>query len=411
VGSRVSAVARVVVAAALAACSSRSGGGARGGGAPDEPTARSIDGAASADDPWLPARARPALTPAASAAPVASEAGSTVAPDVRRWIAGDLHMHVAPIDAREGAPLTIGELARRAPEAGLEFVIATPHVHPSTLADPARRKAWMASWRGMAADARAQRGVTIIPGAEYTVWHHGHYGVSGFDFTTLRGDDVLREAHDAGAMIVVNHPFATPTRIPGIPISEYDLSYRPWTEPGRARAAEEALLDGVEVWNLPLGVGNLISRVRGPSGEARAFVAADALARDQHRRVTAVGGSDSHRPHVVATTWVLAIDASEQAILAALRAGATCVGGTDGGTLVAHGDGDPGDHWARIGDVVRAREDVELRWTGRARLFVDGVDRGELDGGFVHHGARGPHTYRIEVGASRCGFVYANLAT
>ena len=128
------------------------------------------------------------------------------------------------------------------------------------------------------------------------------------------------------------------------------------------------------------------------------------------RPIAAVGGTDSHGDRMAATTWVLATDATEQALLAALRMGATCIGAIDGGTLVAHGDADPVDRWARIGDIVAATDAVELRWTGRARLFIDGVDRGEHDGTFVHHGAAGAHTYRIELGASRCGFIYANLA-
>lgn len=48
----------------------------------------------------------------------------------------------------------------------------------------------------------------------------------------------------------------------------------------------------------------------------------------------------------------------------------------------------------------------------RARMFVDGVDRGEHDGAFTHTDvdAAAAHTYRIVLGASRSGFVYANLS-
>jgi len=52
---------------------------------------------------------------------------------------------------------------------------------------------------------------------------------------------------------------------------------------------------------------------------------------------------------------------------------------------------------------------VELRWKGTAQLFVDGRDLGEKPGRYVHATGGVPHTYRIVVGASRCGFVYANL--
>lgn len=381
------------------ACSATPASSVGGAGDPAPPIAQGAAGSPAAADPWL--------TPAATAA-LPAVAG----PDARRWIPGDLHMHVGPFDGREGASLGVADLAGVGRAAGLEFVIATPHLRPSTLEDPARRRAWMADWREMAAAARAQRGFTVIPGIEWTVWEHGHYGVSGVDFTTLRDDDdVLGFAHRAGGFVVVNHAFATPTAIPGIPITERDLSYRPWTSPARGGVDEDPMLDGVEVWNVPLALANLVSRPGGLTGEQRAFTAADRLARAQGHPVATVGGSDSHGSRMVVTTWVLAAEATEQAILAALRSGATCVGGVDAGALVAHGDGDPADRWARIGEVVRATEVVELRWTGRARLFVDGLDQGEHDGAYVHRGGAGRHTYRIELNGSRCGFVYANLAS
>ena len=101
---------------------------------------------------------------------------------------------------------------------------------------------------------------------------------------------------------------------------------------------------------------------------------------------------------------MLAESATETAILDALRAGATCVGGPKAGSLRAKGNAD----WVRIGDVVRG-DRVELQWDGNAQLFIDGVDRGEHAGRYVHATNGVPHTYRIVVRASRCGFVYANL--
>lgn len=325
----------------------------------------------------------------------------------RRWIAGDLHQHIAPFDRGEGASLTIADIARRGPELGLEFVIVTPHLRPDTMAAPTRRRAWLEKWSAMAAEARRVRGITIIPGTEWTIYTYGHFGVSGVDLAAVTGNDVLSAAVAAGGLVIVNHPFAIPTGIRGIPISEYDLSFRPWTR----GSGKVPALHGVEVWNLPLGLANLASRPGGKSGEARAWVAADELARRERRPIAAVGGSDSHGTHMLTTTWVLAAAATEPAILSALRVGATCVGSPTAGSLTARGDRDPVDRWARIGEGVRSDGSVELRWTGRARLFVDGVDTGEHDGGWVHTAAAGVHTYRIQIGSSRCGFVYANLAS
>jgi hypothetical protein len=326
--------------------------------------------------------------------------------DGRRWIPGDLHLHVAPLDAREGVTWSPAEIAPVARREGLEFVILTPHLWSGTWRDPARRARWQRSWEAMAQAARARDEVTLIPGVEYGIRGVGHFGVSGVEPRDLAGGDFLAAASAAGAFVVVNHPFAVPTKIPGIPASERDLSFRPWSHgSGRAPAA----LGGVEVWNVPLGLANLLSRPGGQTGEARAFAAADALARAERRPVTVVGGTDSHRPFVQPTTWVLARDAREPTVLAALRAGATCVGGPEAGTLEARGDADPPDRWARVGEGVRAAARVELRWLGRGRLFVDGIDRGLHDGAYRHTGVTGVHTYRIEVGDSRCGFVYANL--
>lgn len=141
---------------------------------------------------------------------VAAAAAVVIAVEARRWIAGDLHQHAAPFDTREGAALQVKEMAQRRAAAGLEFVIATPHLWQSTLAVADRRRAWMAKWTAMAAEARAATGITVIPGAEYTVGGFGHFGVSGVDLAALRGDDVLAAARDGGAFVVVNHPFAVP---------------------------------------------------------------------------------------------------------------------------------------------------------------------------------------------------------
>ena len=201
----------------------------------------------------------------------------------------------------------------------------------------------------------------------------------------------------------MNHPFALPTWIPGLPVSHYDMSFRPWSH-GRAGAP---VLDAVEALNLPLAIANLVSQPGGLTGEARALAAADQLARKEARRVALVGGTDNHARMLVATTWVRAHDASAAAILAALRAGAVCYGGPEAGDLEARGDLAPA--WQGLGGSVAARREVSLRWHGRGELFVDGASRGEHDGGLRVAADAAPHTYRLVKGRSRSGFVYANL--
>ena len=60
-------------------------------------------------------------------------------------------------------------------------------------------------------------------------------------------------------------------------------------------------------------------------------------------------------------------------------------------------------------DLDDVTASITLAWIGVARLFIDGRDLGEHDGGFVHDTGGGLHTYRIEHGRSRSGFIYANL--
>jgi hypothetical protein len=297
--------------------------------------------------------------------------------------------------------MSIPQIAREAKRQKLEFVIVVPHLWTRGWVSPKQRAKWQGLWHTMAELARAQRSVTVIPGVEYGETGIGHFGISGVEVDLLEGPSLLEAAHAAGAFIVINHPFAVPTKVPGVRISNADLSYKPWTS--RKPIERHDPIDGVEVWNHMLRYAHLVS----PKNEARGFAAAERLVREQRRPIALVGGSDNHRDWIRPTTWVLATDASEAAILDGLRAGATCVGGPEA-ALEAHGDADPADRWAAIGETVHG-ERVDLRWRGLGRLFIDGVDRGKHDGHYVDEAAAGLHTYRLEIAKSRCGFVYANL--
>jgi hypothetical protein len=314
-----------------------------------------------------------------------------------RWFAGDLHQHVSPPDTESSVKLSVTEVSAAATRARMDFVILTPHLWTSTWRDD--RDRWQRAWRSFAGAARSLEGPTMIPGVEWTT-PVGHFTVVGSDASRIGDSDFLTASHAAGAFISVNHPFAVPTNIPGVGASHYDMSYRVWSnrQPGFTSIA------GAEVWNVPLGLANLVSRPGGKTGEERAWTELDRIVREEKRPITAVGGTDDHRGNVMPTTWVLAPDPSEPSILAGLRAGARCIGGAEAGTMRARGDGEP----VGIGGVVTGNE-IRLTWDGTARLYIDGVDRGEHAGGFVHDSGGALHTYRIQIGISRCNFIYANL--
>jgi hypothetical protein len=357
-------------------------------------------GLASADPEPGPEPAPPPAVGVPAAVADAAVPDAALADDPRRWLAGDLHVHVAPPDTDREVTGTLAQIAASATTSGLDFVVLTPHLRVSAWTDRARRAKRREAWRAFAADARARSAPTMIPAAEWTT-PEGHFTVLGVDLAAIDDADLLGAAHAAGAFVSVNHPFAVPTRIPGFGVSELDMSYRVWSE----HAAGFTAVDGAEVWNVPLSLANVFSAPGGRTGEDRAWSELDRIARGERRRVVALGGTDNHRGQTMATTWVLATDASEAAITSALRAGATCVGGPDGGSFRAHG-GDGA--WVRIGGAVTGST-VTLAWDGSARLFIDDVDQGEHAGGFVHAAGDAVHTYRIVVATSRCGFIYANL--
>ena len=308
-----------------------------------------------------------------------------------------MHVHVRPPDVDGDVTASLANIVTAATQAGLDFVVLTPHLRDSSWqSDRAGRRR---AWRAVADQARAVSAPTMIPGVEWTTGR-GHFSVFDTDVAALDGDDFLAAARAAGAYISVNHPFAVPTHLHGIAISDYDMSYRVWTD----RAPGFTAIDGAEVWNVPLSLANLISQPGGRTGEQRAWTELDRIVHAEHRRMNAIGGSDNHHGNPIPTTWVLAPDATEATIVARVRAGATCIGGPEAGTLRARGDGD----WVQIGGVVTGRS-VTLAWTGTAHVFVDDEDRGERDGGFVHDAGEALHTYRIELGRSRSGFIYANF--
>ena len=340
----------------------------------------------------------PQPAPSPRDAQLAVDVATDTAVDGLRWLAGDMHMHVAPPDTDAEVSGTLAGIVASAKQANLDFVVLTPHIRESTWQDDRRGR--QRAWRELAANARAVAAPTMIPGIEWTT-NRGHFSVFDTDVGAIDSPDFLTAARQAGAIISVNHPFAVPTHLTGVAISDYDMSYRVWTDGAKGFTA----IDGAEVWNVPLSLANLVSRPGGHTGEERAWTELDRIVRTEHRRVIAVGGSDDHHGNVVPTTWVLAHDASEPSIIAGIRAGATCVGGPEAGTLRARGDG--GD-WVHVGGAVTGHT-VTLAWTGTARVFVDDHDRGEHDGGYVDDAGDALHTYRIELGRSRSGFVYANL--
>lgn len=245
---------------------------------------------------------------------VATE-GCTVQLEVRlqmaepRWLCGDLHLHTEHSDGAYTLEETV-QLARRA---GLDFIALTDHNTSS------QNEA--SGWRD---------GLLVIPGMELTTGrgHCNLYGVSDPlpDFRAVSTEQLkkkLAEARAAGAYVSLNHPH------------DSDCGWH-W--------GFDVNHDWVEIWNGPWREANARTLVWWQEQLAAG------------RRITAVAGSDTHRPHPYVrhgwpAAWVFADGNSAQHILQAVDRGRVTLSYAPDGPFVAIRCGD-----VLMGGVWRERD-------------------------------------------------------
>jgi hypothetical protein len=204
-----------------------------------------------------------------------------------RWWRGDLHMHTVHSDG----DWTIAELVSSAKSSGLDFIFITDHNTTSHHSEIDRLRA-------------SSRELLVLRGEEITTYggHANAWGLpSGtwIDFRvrpqdTARMSNLAREAHRAGALISINHPFATC----GGCAWRYDATARDF--------------DAIEVWN---GTWD--------QTDEQALTMWDNILQSG-RHMIAIASSDSHRrdtPIGQPTTHVAAKALSQKALLQAIRQG------------------------------------------------------------------------------------------
>jgi hypothetical protein len=204
-----------------------------------------------------------------------------------RWWHGDLHMHTVHSDGN----WTIGELISTARNHGLDFIVITDHNTASHHAEIDR----------LSKDLKQP---LVMRGEEITTYggHTNAWGLpSGkwIDFRTHPGDsarisNIASQAHGAGALISINHPFVL-------------CGGCAWTYGATARD-----FDAIEVWNGPWDFT-----------DEPALQMWDKILQTG-RRITAIASSDSHRPDTPIgkpCTHVAARVLSQAALLRAIRQG------------------------------------------------------------------------------------------
>ena len=269
-------------------------------------------------------------------------------PAVRRsrqpgWYRGDLHTHTVHSDGRR----QITEMAAAATSAGLDFIVSTDHNTNSA------NRAWAATQND---------GLEVIAGEEVTT-RHGHWLALGLppggwvDWRYAPRDDVFAgyaaQVRDDGGLVVVAHP-----SVP-LPGCAWEFGYHD--------------VDAMEVWN---GLWNV-------DDELSLRIWQQLLRHG--RRITAVGGSDSHasnQPVGRPQTVVYAHDSSTPALIDGLRNGRCYMTESNAVTVALNafrGDGAA----AGPGETLTVRPETPLTVTAEVTGAADSSLAIITDGGCV----------------------------
>jgi hypothetical protein len=298
----------------------------------------------------------------------------------RLVLSGDMHCHVLPPDAPYHVSRMLADTLALAEKEGLDFVVLTPHV-PMRFFMNDDKRSWMLESQQKLRERLAELhpNLVVIPGFEYTDFRYGHVGMSFADPADALVGLSIADAQAnperfferwvaSGGIVTINHPVNRP--LPDVPLSalKADMSWRAFqgrpTPPEIMWITEHA--HAVETFNASIThlrdqflVGEEDRSLR----EAAHLV--DRTSRQQHRRIAAVGGSDSHGQWLRATTFVLAKERSAAAIREAVVSGRTCVRGPEACSLQArlHLGGE--DAWRGVGDAITTEASaIDVRASG-----------------------------------------------
>jgi len=334
----------------------------------------------------------------------------------RMLLAGDLHCHVLPPDASHHVSRELPEVLTLAQEESLDFVVLTPHVPARFFMDDEMRGWMLRTQQDLRARIeRLKPSLVVIPGFEYTDHHYGHVGAAFAEPSEVLAALSSEEARATperffelwvarGGILTINHPVNRPLARSPFHELAYDLSWRAFrggaVPPEVAWITEHA--QTLETYNTTVTeIRDLFIVGEEDRSLREAAHLADRVARTQHRRFAAVGGSDSHGHWLRATTFVLASERSAAGIREAIGAARTCVRGPEACTLEVRPQGGA---WLGVGDsLTTSSHEPAATFEGRA----GGGDATFLvNGAFVGNASRGS-VVSFPVPTDRCSIVRA----
>ncbi|MEP6637085.1 MAG: CehA/McbA family metallohydrolase [Acidobacteriota bacterium] len=300
-------------------------------------------------------KARPSVTSAATAPVLASRVPSSplpvrqVAVHGERWWLGDLHMHTIHSDG----DWTVPELMSSARDTGLDFVFITDH-------NTASHHAEIDSLNKSAKRPLVMRGEEITTyGGHTNAW--GLPSGKWIDFRVHPGDNtrmanIAAQAHGAGALISINHPFV----LCGGCAWSYDAAARDF--------------DAIEVWNGPWDFT-----------DEPALKMWDKILQSG-RHLTAIASSDSHRPDTPIgkpATHIAARVLSQSAILKAIQSGHVYL--TDGASRLVNFEAEVSG--SKHGSRLLSGDEIRLNAPGKLRFFIStGGNQSDATGTLISNG-------------------------
>lgn len=339
----------------------------------------------------------------------------------RTVLAGDMHCHVLPPDAGYHVSRELADTLALARDESLDFVVLTPHV-PARFFMNDEMRGWVLETQAQirARVAQLHPSTIIIPGFEYTDYRYGHVGAAFADPREVLGALSTSDARESparffemwvahGGVLTINHPVNR--ALPTAPFSELraDLSWRAFrglpVPPEIAWVTSHA--QSIETYNSTVSELRDLYVVGEEDRSLReASHLADHIARTQHRRYAAVGGSDSHGQWLRATTFVLAKERSQEGIREAVEGARTCVRGPEACTLEVRLAGND-LAWLGVGESILAESHApfiafEARARGGDTTFI-------VNGSIVGRGAS-EEVVPIVVPANRCSIIRAVVA-
>jgi hypothetical protein len=337
----------------------------------------------------------------------------------RLILGGDMHCHVLPPDAPYHVSRELPETLALAKDEALDFVVLTPHVPARFFMDEEMRGWVMGTQQLLRARLeRLRPELVVIPGFEYTDRRYGHVGASFADATEVLGGLSAADAQAnperffemwlaRGGILTVNHPVNRP--LPNSPFRELgaDMSWRAYR--GVPVPAEVDWItthaQAIETFNSSVTELRDLFIVGEEDRSLReASHIADRIARTQHRRVAAVGGSDSHGNWLRATTYVIAKDRTLESIRKGIASGRTCVRGPEACTLEVRLRGGA---WLNVGDAITTHEGTPTETTTVFEGRATGDDVTFVVNGSIVASATSGEVVSFPVPTERCAIVRA----